>query len=82
MIDSEQKLVDIIEEYSFKDRVGELESLMTEENEVEVAVNSIEVFKTVREYVQNEKARINTKYKTMEKKVRPTTTPLPEDSEK
>ena len=82
MIDSEQKLVDIIEEYSFKDRVGELESLMTEENEVEVAVNSIEVFKTVREYVQNEKARINTKYKTMEKKVRPAATPLPEDSEK
>ena len=82
MIDSEEKLVNIFEEYCFKDTVGEVESLMTEDDEVEVVVNSIELFKTIKEYVQNEEAQINTKYKTVEKKVRPVATPLPEDSEK
>ena len=82
MIDSEEKLVNIFEEYCFKDTVGEVESLMMEDDEVEVVVNSIELFKTIKEYVQNEEARIKTKYKMVEKKVRPTTTPFLEDSEK
>ena len=82
MIDSEEKLLNIFEEYCFKDTVGELESLTTEDDEVEVMVNSIELFKTIKEYVQNQEARINTKYKMVEKKVRPTATPLPEDIEK
>ena len=54
MIDSEEKLVNIFEEYCFKDTVGEVESLMMEDDEVEVVVNSIELFKTIKEYVQNE----------------------------
>ena len=82
MIDSEEKLLNIFEEYCFKDTVGELESLTTEDDEVEVMVNSIELFKTIKEYVQNQEAQINTKYKTVERKVRPAATPLPEDSEK
>ena len=54
---SEKKIVNIFEEYyCFKDAVGELESLMTKDDEVEIVVNSIEMFKTIKEYVQNEEA--------------------------
>ena len=35
-----------------------------------------------KERAKNEEARINTKYKTVEKKVWPLATPLPKDSEK
>ena len=56
VIDSYEKLVNIFEEYCFKDTIGELESLMTEDDEVEVVVNSIELFKTIKEYVPNEEA--------------------------
>ena len=40
-----------------------------EENEIEVYVNSIEMFKAIKEYGQREKAQVSTKYKNVEKKV-------------
>ena len=49
---------------------------------VNVVVNSIEMLKTIKEYAQNAEVGKNTKYKTMEKKIEPTTTPLPKNSEK
>ena len=77
MINLEEKLVKIFEEYCFKDTIWELESLM-----VNVVVNSIEMLKTIKEYAQNAEVGINTKYKTMVKKIKPLTTPLPRNSEK
>ena len=74
-------MINIFEEYSFKDtRV--LESSTTKENDVRIILNSIEMFKDIKEYSQVKDAWVSTKYRTMEKKVRLVATPLLEDSEK
>ena len=52
------------------------------ENEINVVVESIEMFKVIKECTQNEEAWVCIKYKTAEKKVLPATTPLSEDNEK
>ena len=53
------------------------------ENEINVVVESIEMFKVIKECTQNEEAWVTkTKYKIVEKKLQPVATPLPKDNEK
>ena len=55
---------------------------MTKEDEVKVVIKSIKMSKQSRSMLRMKKTRVITTYKTMEKKVQPTTTPLPKDNEK
>ena len=56
---------------------------MTKEDEIKVVVNSIKMFKAIKDYTQNEEAWVTkTKYKIVEKKLQPVATPLPKDNEK
>ena len=56
---------------------------MEDEEEIQVPVHSIKMYEVIQEVAQKvHEARVLTKYKTVEKKVRPIAAPLPGDSER
>ena len=72
----------MFEELSFEDTITHLE-VMEDEEEIQVPVHSIKMYEVIQEVAQKvHEARVLTKYKTVEKKVRPIAAPLPGDSER
>ena len=72
----------MFEELSFEDTITHLEA-MEEDNEIQVPVHSIKMYEVIEEVARKDhEAHVLTKYKIVEKKVRPIVAPLLGDSEK
>ena len=79
----------ILEEVSFADTMAELERINEDEvndKSEEVKLHSVEMYEFVAEFEEHLKeattARVDTKYKTLAKEVKPIAVPLPGDSDK
>ena len=75
----------VLEEVSFVDSMAELEAVDISDPKVEVVkVNSLEMYQFISqvhdELGETQEAKVETKYKTVAKKVRPAAVPLPEGS--
>ena len=72
----------MFEELCFEDTISHLE-VMEDEDEIQVHVHSIKMYEVIQEVAQKvHEARLLTKYKIVEKKVRPIDAQLPGDSER
>ena len=86
IIEEEEFVTHILEEASFNDTIGEIEevvdlSYLHEQHEI--SVNSVNMYAIIDEYhrgILMEEAKVNTKYKTVDKNIKPVAVPLPEDS--
>ena len=70
---------------SFDDTLGEMEEVARSKLQVNkvILINSIALYTAIDEYKQGvvaDEVEVNTKYKTVDKKVNPVAAPLPEDS--
>jgi hypothetical protein len=76
----------VMEEASFNDTIGEIKDVVDSSypyNQHVITVISINMYAAIGDYrrdVLMESAAINMKYKTVNKKIKPATIPLPEDS--
>ena len=75
-----------MEEASFNDTIGEIEDVVDlsylHDRRV-ISVNSVDMYAIIDEYhrgISMKEADINTKYKMVDKKIKPVVVPLPEDS--
>ena len=86
IIEEEEFVTHIMEEASFNDTIGEIEDVVDLSylrDERVISVNSIDMYTIIDEYrrgISMKEADINTKYKTVDKKIKPVAVPLPEDS--
>ena len=75
-----------ITEASFNDTIGEIEDVVDLSylrDERVILVNSVDMYTIIDEYrrgISMKEADINTKYKTVDKKIKPVAVPLPEDN--
>jgi hypothetical protein len=76
----------VMEADSFNDTIKEVEAIVDLgclHDQWMIAVNSIDMYVAINDYhrgILMESATVNTKYKTVEKKIKPVAIPLPEDS--
>ena len=75
----------VMEEASFNDTIGEMENVvdLSPHSQRSIQINSINMYVAIDEYsrsIMAEKVEVNTKYKTVDKKVKLVAIPLPEDS--
>ena len=81
-----EEIGDTVEAVSVDDTLGEIEKIAEEDlNEDRVVqVNSIEMYEVITDFERNtgadRTARVDTKYKTVDRKVRPVMAPLLKDS--
>ena len=75
-----------VEAISFNDTLGKIKMAIEgglSENQT-ISANSVEIYEVIKDFGQmvraGQTAHISTKYKTVDRKVRPVATPLPEDS--
>ena len=85
IIEDDESIKWVMEEASFNDTIGEMENVvdLSARNQQIIQINSIEMYIAIDEYersVMAEMVEVNTKYKTVHKKIRPVAIPLPEDS--
>ena len=77
----DEQVIGVVEELSYADTIGDLEEcIQGNKNPIQqfVPVNSVEMYMVINDFLNNtEEARVDTKYKTVEKKVKPVATPLP-----
>ena len=90
MIEAEEGISGVFEEVSFIDTIGELTTIVVanlkEGNDV-VKVCSLDMYEVIKDYEEDmcasnkgPEVQVETKYKTMAKKVKPIALPLPSDS--
>ena len=86
IIEEEEFVTHILEEASFNDTIGEIEEVVDLsylQEQHEISVNSVDMYTIIDEYrcgILMKEVDINTKYKTVDKKIKPVAIPLPEDS--
>ena len=86
IIEEEEFVTHILEEASFNDTIGEIEEVVDlsyPHDQRVISVNSVNMYAIIDEYrrgILMEEAEVNTKYKTVDKKIKPVAVPLPEDS--
>ncbi len=88
MIEDEEDIIGVIDEISFSDTVGELSTYLSMDvcsKRKIIPVNSVEMYIVISEFAEKEiqkaEANVHTKYKTVEKKIKPAAVPLPKGSE-
>ena len=75
-----------LEEVSFNDTIGEIEEVVDlsyPHHQHVISVNSVNMYTIIDEYHRGiliEEVEVNTKYKTVDRKIKPVAVPLPEDS--
>ena len=74
-----------MEMISFDDTLGEMEKVIKSKLQVNkiIPINSVALYTAIDEYEQGvtmDEVKVNTKYKTMDKKVKSVAAPLPQDS--
>jgi hypothetical protein len=79
ILNKEEKVIGFVKEVSNVDTIGELEGCahLTKVTQI-IPLNSVEMYVAVNEFVQT--VIVNTKYKTVDWKVRPAAVLLPADS--
>ena len=86
IIKEEEFVSHILEEASFNDTIGEIEEVVDlsyPHDQCVISVNSINMYIIINEYhrgILMEEAEVNTKYKMVDKKIKPIAVPLLEDS--
>jgi transposase InsO family protein len=86
IIEEEEFVTHVMEEASFNDTIGEIEDVVDLSylhDQCVISVNSVDMYTTINEYnrgILMKEAEVNTKYKTVDKKIKPVAVPLPEDS--
>ena len=85
VLEGEEFFNGVTNEISFSDTMGELEACMLDVKEINVVpVNSIEMYGIIGEFYENVCKRydayVHTKYKTIDKKVKPVAMALPKES--
>ena len=85
ILEEEDNISWVMEEASFNDTIGEIESIvdLSPHEQHTIQVNSINMYTAIdecRRGVMEELVKVNTKYKSVDKKVKPVVIPLPEDS--
>ena len=82
MLNDDENISGLFEESCFGDTMGDLHLLMNIEvgsNDKIVNVYTKEFYDVVKEFMDGHEARVETKYKTVAKKVKPVALPLPSD---
>ena len=78
ILEEEDNISWVMEEASFNDTIGEIESIVDlsphEQHTIQVTIDEC------RRGVMEELVKVNTKYKSVDKKFKPVVIPLPEDS--
>ena len=86
IIEEEEFVSHILEEASFNDTIGEIEEVVDlsyPHHQHVISVNSVNMYAIIDEYhrgILMEEVEVNTKYKTVDRKIKPVAIPLPEDS--
>ena len=85
IMSEEEAINGYMEVISFDDTLGEMEEVIKSKLQVNkmIPINSVALYTAIDEYEQGvatDEVKVNTKYKTVDKKVKPVAAPLPEDS--
>jgi hypothetical protein len=86
IIAEDEFVTHVMEVDSFNDTIKEVEAVVDLDcphDQLMIAVNSVDMYTAIDEYrrgISMELATVNTKYKTVDKKIKPVAIPLPEDS--
>ena len=85
IIERDEGIKWVMEEASFNDTIGEMEKVvdLSPHNQQTIQINSIDMYVAIDEYnrsIMAEIVDINTKYKTVDRKIKPVAVPLPKDS--
>ena len=85
-VDPDDSISSVVDVVSFDETLGEIERVAGEglSEDRTIPVNSVEVYEVIAEFGRmirlNRMVRVDTKYKTMDRKVRPVPTPLQEEN--
>ena len=86
MLKEEESVTHIMEEASFNDTIGEIKDVVDLSylhDQRVISVTSVDMYSIIDEYhrgILMKEAEVNTKYKTVDKKIKPNAVPLPEDT--
>ena len=84
VIEMEEQIESVIQEISFANTIEELEMYLKEDDESvrKIHVNSIYMYYEIDSYNEEVESLVNTKYKTIDKKIKPVAVPLTIGSDK
>ena len=85
IIEREESIKWVMEEASFDDTIGKMEKVvdLSPRNQQTIQIKSIDMYVSIDEYNRSIMAAIvdiNTKYKTVDREIKPVAVPLPKDS--